>query len=309
MKQSILIPVINNGFEINYFIKKNPYRNWLKSEDVTWDDFSQIENLFRLHRHDVMEILVFLEGECEFFCEGKSYSLRKGDVVIIPPYAVHQATVKDFDNYERIIINISKHLLDDFISSSPSMNEHIVHQKTLGSYVLHLHSKKFQDILSLLEQLNDKITITNEKDNLSFSTTYLFYQLIQIIFDPASSMPNLNNTNEHDQRFLSILEHIELYLTEPELSLVSVSNHFHLNKYYFSHYFKKNMNLSFYRYVSLKRLAYAVTMIKQNQISIEKIALKCGFLDYSSFYRLFKKEYNLSPKKLQKEYKNVHQSN
>ncbi|MCR8657232.1 helix-turn-helix domain-containing protein [Paenibacillus endoradicis] len=307
MKQSLLIPVTNIGFEINYFIKKNPYYNWLKSEDISWEDFSQIENLFRLHRHDVMEILVFLEGECEFFCEGKSYSLKKGDVVVIPPYAVHQATVKDFDNYERIIINISEHLLDDFISSSPSMKEHIVQHKTTGSYVLHLHSKTFQNILSLLEQLNDKIAI--EKDNFSFSTTYLFFQFIQVIFDPASSRPNLNNNNEQDQRFLSILEYIELHLIEPDLCLENVSKHFHLNKYYFSHYFKKNMNLSFYRYVSLKRLAYAVTMIKQNQISIEKIALKCGFLDYSSFYRLFKKEYNLSPKKLQQDYKNVHQPN
>ncbi|MEH7414307.1 AraC family transcriptional regulator [Neobacillus drentensis] len=44
-------------------------------------------------------------------------------------------------------------------------------------------------------------------------------------------------------------------------------------------------------------------MIKQNEFSIETIALKCGFPDYSSFYRLFKKEYNLSPKNLQKEFK------
>ncbi|WP_438347526.1 AraC family transcriptional regulator [Paenibacillus sp. FA6] len=306
MKQSILIPVIKSGFEINYFIKKNPFHqqnSYFKTDGESWDDFSQLENLFRLHQHDSMEILVFLDGDCEFFCEGKTYSLKKGDVIVIPPYAVHQAIVKNFDSYERIIINFSEHLLDDFISSSPSMKENINYQKTQGSYVLQLHSKKFQDILSVLQELYHKIM--NDKGNVSFSTNYLFFQLVQDIFDPASSMPNLNNNNELDQRILSILEYIELHLTEPDLSLASVSNYFHLNKYYFSHYFTKNMNLPFYRYVSLKRLAYAVTMIKQNQLSIEKIALKCGFLDYSSFYRLFKNEYHLSPKKLQKEYKSV----
>lgn len=306
MKQSILIPVINNGFEINYLVKKNladNCHNWLRTYEGSSDDYTLLENLFRLHRHDIMEILVFLDGECEFFCEGKTYSLKKGDVVVIPPYAVHQAIVKDFDTYERIIINISEHLLDDFISSSPSMKENIVYQKTQGSYVLHLHSKKYQDILALLHQLNQRLV--NEKDNLSFSTNYLFFQLIQVIFDPVSSTQSLNNDHELDERFVSILEYIELHLTEPDLSLENISSYFHLNKYYFSHYFKKNMSLPFYRYVSLKRLAYAVTMIKQNQISIEKVALKCGFLDYSSFYRLFKKEYNLSPKKLQKEYKGV----
>lgn len=303
MNPSVLIPVISNGFEINYFGKNNPSHNWLLENHESSDHFSQVENLFRLHRHDVTEFLVFLDGECEFFCEGHTYSLRRGDVVVIPPYAVHQAVVKNFDNYERIIVSVNERLMNDFISSSPSMKENIVYQKTQGSYVLHLYSKNFQHILSLLQDIIQKITIG--ENNYPFSINYLFFQVLQDIFDPASSMPNLSNKNELDQRFVAILEYIESNLTKPDLSLDNVSNYFHLNKYYFSHYFKKNMNLPFYRYVSLKRLSYAVTLIKQNQISIEKIALKCGFSDYSSFYRLFKKEYSLSPKKSQMEYKSL----
>ena len=184
------------------------------------------------------------------------------------------------------------------------MKENIVYQKTQGSYVLHLHSKNSQDIISLLQEITHRLK--NGEENFSFTLHYLLFQALQVIFDPASRMPNLSNKDELDQRFVSILEYIESHLTEPDLSLDNISNYFHLNKYYFSHYFKKNMNLPFYRYVSLKRLSFAVTMIKQNQLSMDKIALKCGFPDYSSFYRLFKKEYNLSPKKLQKEYKNLY---
>lgn len=304
MKLSLLIPVKSNGFEINYFSKKNQSHDWLMKNNESSVHFSQIQNLFRLHRHDVTEILVFLDGEVEFFCEGKTYSLKRGDVVVIPPYAVHQAIVKNFDSYERIIVSVSEHLMNDFIASSPSMKENVVNQKTQGSYLLHLHSKNFQHITSSLQDINHRIT--SGANNYSFSINYLFFQVLQDIFDPASSIPNLSNKNELDQRFVTILAYIESHLTEPDLSLDNISDYFHLNKYYFSHYFTKNMNLSFYRYVSLKRLSYAVTMIKQNQISIEKISLKCGFPDYSSFYRLFKKEYNLSPKKLQKEFKNLY---
>lgn len=304
MKQSILIPVINKGFEIHYFSKKNQSHDWLEEYNESSEKFSQLESLFQLHRHDVLEVLVFLDGECEFFCEGKTYSLKRGDVVVIPPYAVHKANVKSIDNYERIIVSVSEHLMSDFLSSSPSMKENIVNQKTQGSYVLHLHSKNFQDIIFLLDEVTHRINSGEEK--FPFTINYQLFQALQVIFDPTSSMPSLRNKDELDQRFLSVLEYIESHLTEPDLSLDNVSNYFHLNKYYFSHYFKKNMNLPFYRYVSLKRLSFAVTMIKQNQISIEKIALKCGFPDYSSFYRLFKKEYNLSPKELQKEYKNLY---
>ncbi|MFJ5624901.1 helix-turn-helix domain-containing protein [Peribacillus loiseleuriae] len=307
MKQSVLIPVINKGFEIHYFSKKNQSHDWLEEYKESSEKFSQLESLFQLHRHDVLEVLVFLDGECDFFCEGKTYSLRRGDVVVIPPYAVHKANVKSIDNYERIIVSVSEHLMSDFLSSSPSMKENIVNQKTQGSYVLHLHSKNFQDIIFLLDEVTNRIK--SDEENFPFTINYQLFQALQVIFDPASSMPSLRNKDELDQRFLSILEYIETHLTEPDLSLDNVSNYFHLNKYYFSHYFKKNMNLPFYRYVSLKRLSFAVTMIKQNQISIEEIALKCGFPDYSSFYRLFKKEYNISPKKLQKEYKKLSQIN
>ncbi|MGE8081292.1 helix-turn-helix domain-containing protein [Peribacillus loiseleuriae] len=307
MKQSVLIPVINKGFEIHYFSKKNQSHDWLEEYKESSEKFSQLESLFQLHRHDVLEVLVFLDGECDFFCEGKTYSLRRGDVVVIPPYAVHKANVKSIDNYERIIVSVSEHLMSDFLSSSPSMKENIVNQKTQGSYVLHLHSKNFQDIIFLLDEVTNRIK--SDEENFPFTINYQLFQALQVIFDPASSMPSLRNKDELDQRFLSVLEYIETYLTEADLSLDNVSNYFHLNKYYFSHYFKKNMNLPFYRYVSLKRLSFAVTMIKQNQISIEEIALKCGFPDYSSFYRLFRKEYNISPKKLQKEYKKLSQIN
>jgi AraC-like DNA-binding protein/mannose-6-phosphate isomerase-like protein (cupin superfamily) len=303
MKPTVLIPVISNGFEINYFTKNNnSYDSYTKNNETSIH-FSQLDQLFRLHRHDVMEILVFLEGECEFFCEGKTYSLRRGDVVVIPPYTVHQAIVRNFDSYERIIVSVSEHLMDDFMSSSPSMKENIVYQKSQGSHVLHLHQKNFQAIISSLQEINHNIS--KEGKNISFSTNFLFFKVLQDIFDPTSSMSVLSNKNELDPRFVSILEYIESHLTEHDLSLERVSQYFHLNKFYFSHYFKKNMNLPFYRYVSLKRLSHALTMIKQNQKSIEEIASLCGFSDYSSFYRLFKKEYRLSPKKIQKEYKNT----
>lgn len=298
MEQSKFMPVKHQDFEIYDWSQKNQSHNWVKENTI---NSPEIASLFRFHSHDVMEVLVFLGGECDFFCEGKTYSLRRGDVVVIPPYAVHQATVKSFDNYERIMFTISEHLMADFLSSSPSMKENSVYQKTQGSSVLNMHSNNFEDILSLLHEIT--IQRKNGKRNDSFTLQYLLFQVLQAILNPASSMPNLSGANELDQRLISIIAFIEAHLTESNLSLDKVSNYFHLNKYYFSHYFKHHMSLPFYRYVSLKRLATAVTMIKQNQVSIEEIAIQCGFPDYSSFYRLFKKEYNLSPKNFQKEYR------
>ncbi|MEH7414308.1 AraC family ligand binding domain-containing protein, partial [Neobacillus drentensis] len=254
MERPVFIPVMGKDFEIYYFNKKYQSESRLKKYNESAEKFSQLETLFQLHSHDVYEFLVFLGGECEFFCEGKTYFLRRGDIVLIPPYAVHEANVKDINQYERIILHISGHIMDDFSSSSSSLKENIVYQKAQGSYVSHLHSKNFQEVISLFHEIINRIK--NDEGNFSFTLHYLLFQALQIIFNPESGLANLGIKDQVDQRFVSILDYLELHLTDPDLSLERVSNHFHLNKYYFSHYFKKNMNLPFYRYVSLKRLSY-----------------------------------------------------
>jgi AraC-like DNA-binding protein len=43
----------------------------------------------------------------------------------------------------------------------------------------------------------------------------------------------------------------------------------------------------------------AKSLIKKN-ISFNQIYTMCGFNDYTSFFRAFKKEYNITPKEFQK---------
>jgi len=302
MKESVFMPVINQDFELHYWSKKYQSHNYSMKPDESAENYSEIEPLFRLHSHDAMEILVILGGGCEFFCEGSTYSLTKGDIVVIPPYAVHQATVKDFDNYERIVSMVSNPLLEEFLSISPAMKESTVDLKTHHSFLIHLPAKNVKEITTIFQELSERKK-AKEKEHHSFAVHYLLFQALQIILNTKSDESIIHDESEKDQRLVSIIEYIETHLTDPDLNLNNISNHFHLSKYYFSHYFKNNMNVSFYRYVLLKRLATAVTMIRKNETSIEEIAAKCGFQDYSSFYRLFKKEYNVSPKRLQKGYR------
>ncbi len=55
------------------------------------------------------------------------------------------------------------------------------------------------------------------------------------------------------------------------------------------------MGISFYQYVTQRRLVAAKNLILQN-IPMEIVAGKVGFSDYSSFYRAFKSEYGISPR-------------
>ncbi|MBP3569108.1 MAG: helix-turn-helix transcriptional regulator, partial [Lachnospiraceae bacterium] len=62
-----------------------------------------------------------------------------------------------------------------------------------------------------------------------------------------------------------------------------------------AHVFKENLGMSVHQYIMKKRLEQCRDAILSNA-DIMEASLRCGFSDYSSFYRAFKKEYGLSPK-------------
>ena len=58
--------------------------------------------------------------------------------------------------------------------------------------------------------------------------------------------------------------------------------------------FKKDMNISVYQYILRKRLILARQKIQDGE-SATSAALQCGFSDYSSFYKQYKKMFGVSP--------------
>ena len=46
---------------------------------------------FAPHRHPQEQIMIVLEGECDEIIEGKRYTVKKGDVIILPPNIEHGA--------------------------------------------------------------------------------------------------------------------------------------------------------------------------------------------------------------------------
>ncbi|AJA70028.1 MULTISPECIES: helix-turn-helix domain-containing protein [Myroides] len=77
---------------------------------------------------------------------------------------------------------------------------------------------------------------------------------------------------------------------------------FQINKNVFQKGFKAMYNQTFYSFYLEQRIKYAKQLLIYSNLSINNIAHKCGFTDYSNFFRNFQKATNHNPAEFRKKY-------
>ena len=91
-----------------------------------------------------------------------------------------------------------------------------------------------------------------------------------------------------------VLGYIGENLSEP-ITLEKIAEQFFVSKYYLSHTFSREVGVSVYRYILLRRLLLARQLLATGEPA-GQVCRSCGFSDYTSFYRAFKSEYGISPR-------------
>jgi AraC-like DNA-binding protein len=89
------------------------------------------------------------------------------------------------------------------------------------------------------------------------------------------------------------LQHIANHIGE-DMSLDSIASACYVSKYHLSHAFSREVGISVYRYIMIKRLLMARQLLAAGEPA-GQVCISCGFSDYTSFYRAFKAEYGISP--------------
>ncbi|MDF2987579.1 MAG: hypothetical protein K0R50_3089 [Eubacterium sp.] len=244
-----------------------------------------------LHHHDFYEFFLFISGNVSYYIEGKTYTLKPGDIVLVNTIELHQLIVKDHNiAYERIVLWINKPFLDSLSTDKTDLATCFTEKK---DSVIRFNFDVQQNIRTILQKL---IAIDNYNGFGSdlLNRVYLIELFVQFNMALLNNSEKINPDIKKSAILNSIIEYVNLHIDE-DITIDKLSEHVFLSKYHLLREFKRQSGTTIHKYIIQKKLILAKELILKG-IPITDVFKQCGFGDYSNFFRAFKKEYGVTPK-------------
>ncbi len=243
------------------------------------------------HSHDFYEIYFFISGDASIYIEEYAYRLKPNDVVIIPPGRMHRAYFHNTEAYyERMFIYISRSALRDMGAKDFSLLNIIDDCIGRGKFCHSLSDADFAACrYTICDIISDEVSAAPHQRLINRCKLVTMLARLCKLFGEARD----ESSSRSGKRVADVIAYINEHISQA-LSLDEVSSRFFISKFHLIREFKSYTNKSVYQYIVAKRIIQAKLMM-QSGMNPTDVYLKCGFREYSSFYKAFKKETDMSP--------------
>ncbi len=244
------------------------------------------EKYFEMHIHDRCEIYFFISGRVNYLVESTEYFLEEKSLVIMRPAEAHKARIVKRFQYERYAINFPMAFVLTFDPRGYLLRAFT--ERALGKN--NYYGPEELD-MKLVERMFEEMLAEKEDDKRQLTLTI---HLLFLLGELNRAFAKKSRTDEYPQSQAGkIVSYVNHHLFEP-LSVSALAEHFYLSCSQFGRIFKEATGAPPWEYIVRKRLTVAKEKIR-NGLPAQKAAEKCGFGNYSAFYRAYVGYFGCSP--------------
>lgn len=250
-------------------------------------------NISECHTHEYYELFFVTSGETTHYINHSEQSLKLGDLVFIRPEDVH------FYKPEKScsIINIAFNCR---------------HSKAAFSYfedIFNVSSLLDADLPPIAHLLPTEMYYLNEKieriNTVSFNDTVKQkIKIRQLLIDTLSLFFEDRNNEFFEQIPFWLMDSYK-QIQKPENFVKGIDRMIELSgksPEHLSRSLKKYYNISPSQLISNLKLNYALNLLMNTNMKIIDICFEAGFVNLSTFYDSFKKQYDTTPREFRKKY-------
>lgn len=239
----------------------------------------------RRHSHSFYQIWYVIEGEAEYYLNGRTMKISVGDLIFMPPGTMHELPVM-CDGLLRYVD--VKFLIED---------EELRKECEKLPLVMRLDDKSVTDsILKCREYWYERGQYSREISKLVFEQIVL--QILQIQMSQGKKqqlwIPVKKNMENLRGVAADIAHYIDSHYAE-EFTLENLADALRYNKAYLCKLFKDATGLTIINYLNYVRISRAYDLICYTSNSMSHISLMVGFSSVHYFARMFKKICGMPP--------------
>lgn len=230
-----------------------------------------------LHYHNCLEIGLCINGNGAEMIGNKLYSFKENNITVIPQNCIHDSHINskigdECSTWKFIFINPLKLGIDyDNFNGFLTDNHALIELFNIMYDELERKNKNYQSIVSAI-----------------LSSFMMLSSRI------ASDGP-LTSPVKLPVELTNIVQHIHSSYNEP-ITISELSKKYNISNSTLNRMFNTHFGVSPLTYINNVRLTIAENMLLNSNLSILSISTTVGFDSLSSFNRLFKKKYNISPR-------------
>ena len=228
-----------------------------------------------------------INGHSVYKVEGVDYHLNPGSILLIRPAEVHIMQILPDVYHERIVVFLSKRLLSKIDPDGVLLSAY--NNRALGKLNLYNPEEFTHNPLErIMAMCAPGLTAAQRRVTIIANSLMLLHE-IQFLF----TQKKRKDKTQNDPLVNAVSEYINQNLSE-NITMPSLSKRFFLSASQLERKFKNVMGLSVGQYLTIKRMVSAKIMLDDGVAPGEACA-SCGYKNYTSFYKAYKKYFGISP--------------
>lgn len=251
-----------------------------------------------LHNHGYIELIYVYSGRCLHFVENQTFEMKRGDLCILAPDAMHAISAYEDD---AVLVNImmSQKLFDasflKMMQRGPTLLEFfesVLYERKVSPYIIYPtgDDEWLQDlVLHMVKERRKKDYLYNESVSLMVRQMFIHilrnYELMAIVSDPICHM--------QENRIVALIGYIAVNYRS--ITLAQTADFFGYSRAYMSQILSKYTGKTFTVLVDEEKMKNAAKLLEDTKLSLTEIGVEVGCYDASHFTRKFKKIYGMTP--------------